>query len=52
VDPAVAAEFAADFPTPAKLWTIADLGGWETVDAALFDKENGAITTIYRKATG
>lgn len=53
VDPAVAAEFGR--PTsraPAKLWTIADLGGWETVDAALFDKENGAITTIYRKATG
>lgn len=52
VDPAVAAEFSADFPAPAKLWTIADLGGWTTVDAALFDKENGAITTIYKKATG
>lgn len=52
VDPAVAAGFAADFPVPAKLWTIADLGGWTTVDAALFDKENGAITTIYKKATG
>ena len=52
VDPAVAAEFAADFPAAQKLWTIADLGGWSTVDAALFDKENGAITTIYKKATG
>ena len=52
VDPAVAAEFATDFPAPAKLWTIADLGGWGTVDPALFDKENGAITTIYKKATG
>lgn len=52
VDPAVAADFAADFPAPQKLWTIADLGGWSTVDAALFDKENGAITTIYKKATG
>ncbi|MBU3707340.1 MAG: sulfate ABC transporter substrate-binding protein [Mycobacterium sp.] len=52
VDPAVAAEFAADFPAPEKLWTIADLGGWSTVDPALFDKENGAITTIYKKATG
>ena len=52
VDPAVAAEFAKDFPAPQKLWTIADLGGWGSVDPALFDKENGAITTIYKKATG
>ena len=41
-----------DFPVPQKLWTIEDLGGWATVDPALFDKENGAITTIYKKATG
>lgn len=52
VDPAVAAEFAAEFPAPEKLWTIADLGGWSAVDAALFDKDNGAITQIYKKATG
>ena len=52
VDPAVAAEFVTDFPVPEKLWTIADLGGWSTVDPALFDKENGSITTIYKKATG
>ena len=52
VDPGVAAEFAADFPAPQKLWTIADLGGWASVDAALFDKDNGAITAIYKKATG
>jgi len=52
VDPAVAADFASDFPAPQKLWTIADLGGWTTVDSALFDKENGTITTIYKKATG
>lgn len=52
VDPAVAAEFAKDFPAPQKLWTIADLGGWAATDSALFDKENGAITTIYQKATG
>ncbi len=30
-----------DFPTPQKLWTIADLGGWSAVDPALFDKDNG-----------
>ena len=52
VDPAVAADFAKDFPAPQKLWTIADLGGWSTVDPALFDKETGSITTIYKKATG
>ena len=52
VDPAVAADFTTDFPVPQKLWTIDDLGGWKTVDSALFDKENGAITVIYKKATG
>jgi len=52
VDPAVAADFATDFPTPQKLWTIADLGGWNAVDPALFDKDNGSITKIYKRATG
>ena len=52
VDPAVAADFPTDFPTPQKLWTIADLGGWSTVDPALFDKDNGSITKIYKQATG
>ncbi len=52
VDPAITAEFAKDFPAPQKLWTIADLGGWSAVDPALFDKDNGAITKIYKKATG
>ncbi|MUL79334.1 sulfate ABC transporter substrate-binding protein [Mycolicibacterium sp. CBMA 226] len=52
VDPAVTADFAKDFPTPEKLWTIADLGGWKTADPALFDKDNGSITKIYKQATG
>ncbi|MBI3223763.1 MAG: sulfate ABC transporter substrate-binding protein [Mycolicibacterium cosmeticum] len=52
VDPAVAADFAKDFPTPEKLWTIAELGGWKDVDPALFDKDNGSITKIYKQATG
>ncbi|WP_326546112.1 sulfate ABC transporter substrate-binding protein [Mycolicibacterium sp. ND9-15] len=52
VDPAVAEDFATDFPTPAKLWTIADLGGWDAVDPTLFDKDNGSITKIYKQATG
>lgn len=52
VDPAVAADFRAEFPTPEKLWTIADLGGWATVDPQLFDKNGGSITKIYTRATG
>lgn len=52
VDPAVAADFASEFPTPEKLWTVADLGGWTVIDPALFDKDNGSITQIYKKATG
>jgi sulfate/thiosulfate-binding protein len=52
VDPAVAAEFRDQFPTPAKLWTIAELGGWATVDPQLFDKNTGSITKIYTQATG
>jgi len=51
-DPAVLAEFADKFPAPAKLWTIADLGGWGKVDGELFDKDNGTITKIYKQATG
>ncbi|HET7740102.1 MAG TPA: sulfate ABC transporter substrate-binding protein [Mycobacterium sp.] len=52
VNPAVAEQFAAQFPAPEKLWTIADLGGWTEVDPALFDKDNGTITKIYKQATG
>ena len=53
VDPGVAAEFAKDFPAPTqKLWTITDLGGWNSVDPSLFDKDNGTITKIYKQATG
>ncbi|MFZ1288183.1 MAG: sulfate ABC transporter substrate-binding protein [Candidatus Phosphoribacter sp.] len=51
VDAAVAAEFAADFPQPKRLWTIADLGGWKQVDSTLFTKDVGAIAKIYDAAT-
>ena len=51
VDATVAAEFAADFPEPEKLWTIADLGGWKQVDSTLFTKDVGAIAKIYDAAT-
>lgn len=50
VDASVAAEYASSFPAPAKLWTIADLGGWPAVDR-LFTKDVGAIATIYDAAT-
>ncbi len=51
VDPTVAAEFSATFPQPTQLWTIADLGGWKTVDSSLFKQDVGAIAVIYDKAT-
>jgi sulfate transport system substrate-binding protein len=44
VDPEVAAEF--DFPQPPGLFTIADLGGWETVNETFFDRENGVVAKI------
>jgi sulfate transport system substrate-binding protein len=43
-DPGVAAEFGEQFPAPDKLWTIADLGGWDVADTGLFDKECCTIT--------
>lgn len=51
VDQSVATQFASDFPTPQKLWTIDDLGGWKTVDKTLFAKDTGSIAVIYDKAT-
>ncbi|GAB3886368.1 sulfate ABC transporter substrate-binding protein [Terrabacter terrigena] len=51
VDTTVAKEFASKFPTPTKLWTIADLGGWKTVDSTLFKKDVGDIAKIYDQAT-
>lgn len=49
-DPAVLARHP-EFPTPEKLWTIADLGGWPAVTASLFDRNTGAITQVYTRAT-
>lgn len=51
VDETVAKEFASTFPTPGRLWTIADLGGWKKVDATLFEKGVGDIAKIYDQAT-
>jgi len=36
----------AKFPTPAKLKTIDDLGGWKKLNEDLFDPENGTIAKI------
>jgi len=43
----VAAEF--DYPEPPGLFTIADLGGWETVNEEFFDSENGVVADINRE---
>ena len=51
VDESVAAKYSSEFPTPQKLWTIDDLGGWKSVNKDLFDKENGKVTTIYDKVS-
>ncbi|MCW2658909.1 MAG: Sulfate transporter substrate-binding protein [Mycobacterium sp.] len=52
IDPAVAAKFRDQYPVPVKLWTIADFGGWATVDTQLFDRNTGSITKVYLQATG
>lgn len=44
VDPEVAAEF--DYPQPAALFTIADLGGWPDVRETFFDRETGIVAGI------
>ncbi|WP_162899197.1 sulfate ABC transporter substrate-binding protein [Mycobacterium shigaense] len=52
IDPAVTASFRDEYPVPLKLWTIDDLGGWNTADQELFDKNTGSITRVYMQATG
>ena len=37
---------ADKFPTPADLFTIADLGGWDTVTDEFFDPESGSVAEI------
>ncbi len=51
VNPSIAGEFASKFPTPSKLWTIDELGGWDEINSQLFDPANGAIAKIYDEAT-
>jgi sulfate transport system substrate-binding protein len=47
----VASEFSSDFPTPQKLYTINDLGGWSSVNTQLFDPDNGTVAKIYDDVT-
>ncbi len=49
VDPDVLKENADKFPVPKGLFTIEDLGGWETVSAEFFDPENGSVAAIERE---
>jgi sulfate/thiosulfate transport system substrate-binding protein len=51
VDEAVAKEFASQHPDPDKLYTVADLGGWDKVNAELFEPETGSVAKIYDSAT-
>ena len=42
---------AKPFPVPSKLFTIADLGGWDAVNAKFFDEKSGIVPQI-QAATG
>jgi sulfate transport system substrate-binding protein len=46
VDEQVLAEF--DYPKPAKLFTIADLGGWPSVNEEFFDTDTGVVAKIFQ----
>ncbi len=50
VNEAVLAANQSKFPTPAKLKTIDDLGGWSKVNDELFDPENGSVAKIEEEA--
>jgi sulfate transport system substrate-binding protein len=40
---------ADEFPEPAKLFTIADVGGWDTVTKRFFDPQTGLLLDVERK---
>jgi sulfate/thiosulfate transport system substrate-binding protein len=50
VNEAVLQANADKFPTPSKLRTIRELGGWSKVNDELFDAENGSIAKIEEEA--
>jgi sulfate/thiosulfate transport system substrate-binding protein len=47
VNEALADEF--QFPMPPDLFTIADVGGWDAVQAKFFDREDGIMADIQRE---
>jgi sulfate/thiosulfate transport system substrate-binding protein len=38
-----------DYPTPPGLFTIADVGGWDTVQEEFFDRETGFMADVQRE---
>ena len=46
VDQSVLKEHAKDFPDPKNLFTIEDVGGWDKVNAEMFDPEKGSVAKI------
>jgi sulfate/thiosulfate transport system substrate-binding protein len=50
VNEQVLAAHKGDFPDPPGLFTIDDLGGWEKVNAEMFDIEGGSIAKIEEEA--
>jgi sulfate/thiosulfate transport system substrate-binding protein len=46
VDPTVAAKFASKYPTPPTLFTIDDLGGWDSVAKTFFDPTTGLMAKV------
>jgi sulfate transport system substrate-binding protein len=47
--PDIASEVARQYPKPADLFTINDLGGWPTVDKQFFDRDNGMVSQILQE---
>ncbi|MGQ0465885.1 MAG: sulfate ABC transporter substrate-binding protein [Sporichthyaceae bacterium] len=50
VNPTILAEFASKYPAAQTLYKIDDLGGWDKINAELFDPTNGLIAKIYDSA--
>jgi sulfate transport system substrate-binding protein len=50
VDPSVLQANAAKFPTPKKLVTVDQLGGWSKINDSLFDPDKGAVAKIEEDA--
>jgi sulfate transport system substrate-binding protein len=45
LEPSVAQEF--NYPQPAGLFTIDDLGGWPAVQSSLFDRQTGLVADVF-----